>query len=32
MPLKVGALFADALRITRPVAPSTQTGSIRIFR
>ncbi|GAA4484431.1 threonine/serine exporter family protein [Microbacterium panaciterrae] len=29
---KVGALFADALRITRPVSPNTQTGSIRIIR
>jgi len=29
---KVGALLADALRITRPVSPSTATGSIRIIR
>ncbi|MGN8025576.1 threonine/serine exporter family protein [Microbacterium sp. 22242] len=29
---KVGALFADALRITRPVSPRTLTGSIRVIR
>ena len=29
---KVGALLADALRITRPVSASTATGSIRIIR
>ncbi|MDQ4213130.1 threonine/serine exporter family protein [Microbacterium sp. ASV81] len=29
---KVGALLADALRITRPIALTTPTGSIRIIR